>query len=119
MQPAAKKCLWWAGASAAVGVALQVSATAIMNTLYDTWLVGGVLAGVPGWVPVMNSLLAVLTQLPLLIAAALVGAAAIINVLAPRGHGLASAVPATTDDTPERRDAVGIAETSAYTPPRS
>lgn len=126
MQPAAKKCLWWAGASALIGVVLQVFTTAIMNALYDTWITGSVLADIPGWVPVMNSVLTVVTQMPLLIAAALIGAAVVVNVLLPRikatrADNAADPQQQHAEDLPvsDRRDAVGIADASVYEPPNS
>ncbi len=121
MQPAAKKCLWWAGASVVGAVALQFFATYVpwlWNGGFDTYYL-------PGWYSVVGSLASILGNVLFPLAAVLIGAAILINVLVPRIDARRDASDVTTvpDETvhltaTDRRDAVGIADTSVYEPPR-
>lgn len=120
MQPAAKKCLGWAGASAVAAVGLQ------LVTTYVPWLWSSGFDSyyLPTWYTVANLLAALVSGVLFPLAAVLIGVAILINVLVPRigvAHGDGATEPQqhAVEDVPvsDRRDAVGIADASVYEPP--
>ncbi|WP_084101705.1 hypothetical protein [Demequina sp. NBRC 110051] len=122
MQPAAKKCLWWAGASIVGAVVLQVVAPWGLTAL---WTVTDSYSS-DGWYIVVSLLSGIANALLFPLAAVLVGAAVVINVLVPRvgatrEDDAADPQQHHAEDVPvsDRRDAVGIADASVYEPPRS
>ncbi len=120
MQPAAKKCLWWAGASVVGAVMLQGAAPWGLTAL---WTVTENYSH-DGWYLVVSLLSGIATGVMYPLAAVLIGAAVVINVLMPRIGDTREDLSADPQQhavegmpVSERRDAVGIADASVYEPP--
>ncbi|WP_061961173.1 hypothetical protein [Demequina flava] len=126
MEQAAKKCLWWAGGLVVVSVVAAVAQNALLNAFTNSRLTDEIFGSIPGWVTAVHAALYAVVQIPLYVAAALVGAAIVINVLGPRlpgadtdgagSDGAVDEVDAAEDDG--RPDASAFAERSLYEPPR-
>ncbi|WP_062077078.1 hypothetical protein [Demequina globuliformis] len=125
MEKAAKSCLWAALGALAFGVVAQAATTPITNWMFGDWLLDW--EAVPGWYYVASAVTWMLATFPLMLSAALVAAAIIINTLGPRigqvvqGHQWGQAretgeVSASTGSAHGRPDAATFAERSLYEP---